>query len=427
VIKRYERYKDSGVEWIGEIPEGWGVKKLKYVARIHTEKAENGVEKVALENIESKTGRFIETETAFDGDGVGFKKGDILYGKLRPYLAKVWVAKFDGAAVGDFFVIRTQQDFFSDYLKYRLLTVEFTDIADGSTFGSKMPRVDKDFMSDLFHAVPPLPEQTAIATFLDRKTAEIDQLIGNKEKLIALYEEEKTTIINYAVTKGLAPKVRTKPSGVDWLGDIPEHWEVKRLGHIFKVVRGASPRPAGSPLFFGGDHTPWITVAELTKDNKKFLTETTEFLTEEGRNQSRFISPETLLLSNSGATLGVPKITRIGGCINDGSVAFLNTPSEIDKSFFYYFLASLTKLLREIVQISGQPNLNTDLVKDIKVGLPPFAEQTAIVAYIETECSRLDTIIDRFKKQIELFKDYRTTLISEVVTGKIDVRDEVAA
>jgi type I restriction enzyme S subunit len=310
-----------------------------------------------------------------------------------------------------------------NYIYYLLAAAnnELLSLGTGSTFTA----ISAEQLGNL-----PIPEtsfaaQTHIANYLDRKTAEIDILIARKERLIELYEEEKTAVINQAVTKGLDPDVTMKPSGIDWLGDIPEHWEVKRLGHLSKVVRGASPRPAGSPVYFNGNHTPWITVGEITKDEEKYLFSTSDYLTEAGQKQSRYIEKGTLLLSNSGATLGVPKITKIGGCINDGSVAFFNIENNVNIDFIYYFLKSLTLHLRELVKVSGQPNLNTDIVKSIMVSISDDNEQTDIVQHIETECSRLDVIIDKFKKQIELLKEYRPTLISEVVTGKIDVRDEV--
>jgi len=403
-LPRYEKYKDSGVEWIGEIPEGWKVKKLKYVAEICAEKPEDGARKVALENIESKSGHFIYTDTAFEGEGVTFKQGNILYGKLRPYLAKVWVAEFDGAAVGDFFVIRPQQGTSSAYLKYRLLSAEFTDIANGSTFGSKMPRIDRDFMTDLMHALPSLPEQIAIASFLDRKTAEIDQLIARKEKLIALYEEEKTAIINHAVTKGLDPKIKTKPSCIEWLGDIPEHWEVKRLKYLASMKSGEG----------------------ITSDQIK---EYGDYPVYGGNGLRGYFDSFT----HEGNYALIGRQGALCGNINYASGKFWASEHAIVCALVDYYevkwFGELLKTmnLNQYSVSAAQPGLSVENIKVLQIPIPPQSEQIDIVTHIETECSRLDTIIEKFKKQIELFKEYRTTLISEVVTGKIDVRDEVAA
>ncbi len=305
--------------------------------------------------------------------------------------------------------------FFSEHL--------IGEIISRST-GVSYPAINASEIGDIAIPIPTDENQLAISNYLDRKTAEIDDLIAQKERLIELYEEEKAAIINQAVTKGIDPDAKLKDSGVDWLGAIPEGWEVRRLGQLYKVVRGSSPRPAGSPLYFNGTHTPWITVSELTKDNSKFLTETESFLTKEGRGKSRVIKPNTLLLSNSGATLGVPKITLIEGCINDGSVAFLNSSPNIVDSFIYYYLSGITMQLRELVQMSGQPNLNTDIVKALTVGIPSREEQTAIVQHIENEIVHINAKIAKTKCIIELQKEYRTALISEVVTGKIRITEE---
>lgn len=428
-LPRYDSYKDSGVEWIGEIPEGWEVKRLKYVAKICTEKAEEDAEKVALENIESKTGRYIETETTFDGDGIRFSKGSILYGKLRPYLAKVWVADFDGAAVGDFFVIATERHFSSSYLKYRLLSAEFTDLANGSTFGSKMPRVDREFLTDLPFSIAPLHEQTAIVTFLDRKTAEIDQLIANKEKLIALYEEEKTAIINRAVTRGLDPAVKTGPSGVDWLGDIPEHWEVKRLKRLCSIIsKGTTPSTIGREILPIGD-IRFIKAENVL--NNRVVSEPANFIDEKTNDMicRSQLEESDILFVIAGATIGKVAILPLDLCPanTNQAVSFIRLKNKEIVSFIWYWLQSdfIKKVLWLDAVQSAQPNLSMENLGNFYVPFPPVSEQSAIVSHIETECARLDTIIDKFKKQIELFKEYRTTLISEVVTGKIDVRGEV--
>jgi type I restriction enzyme S subunit len=431
VIRRYETYKDSGVEWIGEIPDGWDVKKLKYVAEICAEKPEDGARKVALENIESMSGHFIDTDTVFEGKGVAFKQGDILYGKLRPYLAKVWVTEFDGAAVGDFFVIKSLKHCKSSYLKYRLLSAEFTNIANGSTFGSKMPRVDREFISDLPFAIPPLSEQTTISSFLDHKTAEIDQLIASKEKLIALYEEEKTAIINHTVIKGLDPKVKTKPSGIEWLGDIPEHWEVKRLKRLCTIIsKGTTPSTIGREILPSGD-IRFIKAENVV--NNAVVAEPDNFIdkkTNEIISRSQ-LEESDILFVIAGATIGKVAILTENFCPanTNQAVSFVRLADKNNVLFVWYWLQSdfIKKVLWLDAVQSAQPNLSMENLGNFYVPFPSAIEQSAIVTHIETECLRLDTIIDKFNKQIELFKEYRVTLISEVVTGKIDVRDEVAA
>src|SRR5574344_1581310 len=149
-MKRYETYKDSGIQWWEEIPTHWDLKKAKHMFSLVTENvSDSSLPKIALENIESWTGKYIETDSDFMGEGVEFKKDDILFGKLRPYLAKVYKAEFAGQAVGDIYVFRGNEEQNPEYLKYLLLSYPFISVVDGSTYGAKMPRANWDFISHL--------------------------------------------------------------------------------------------------------------------------------------------------------------------------------------------------------------------------------------------------------------------------------------
>jgi len=192
--------KDSGVEWLGEVPAHWEVRRLKHNFRLLTQKTDRRENPVALENIQSWLGRFIPTETEFEGEGITFERGDILFGKLRPYLAKAFLAETAGEAVGDFFVMRPTSDINGRFALYQILNKEFISIVDGSTFGAKMPRVSWEFMSGMVLAMPTQDEQSAIAAFLDRKTTKIDTLIQKTRHAIDLLKERRTALISAAVT-----------------------------------------------------------------------------------------------------------------------------------------------------------------------------------------------------------------------------------
>lgn len=188
--------KDSGVEWIGDIPVRWKIKRFRYLFDSVTERTEDDLPKIGLENIENKTGKLIETNSRFDGDGIHFMFGDILFGKLRPYLAKVHLAEFEGKAVGDFFVFRSKNEIYERFGARLISSKSFIEITNGSTFGAKMPRVSWDFVSNLLIAYPNTEEQTAIANFLDCKVAEIDAKIARTQRIIELQEEYRATLIS---------------------------------------------------------------------------------------------------------------------------------------------------------------------------------------------------------------------------------------
>lgn len=193
--------KDSGIEWLGEIPEHWTLNRHKdNFIFINKRCNDLKLTKVGLENIESKTGRFIDTETEFDGEGIEFVKNDILFGKLRPYLAKVYLAEFTGNAIGDIFVYRLKQNIYPKFTQYLMISSRYIDVINSSTIGAKMPRVSSSFIAELIVAMPPLPEQKAIADYLDTKTAQIDQIIQTINTQIEKLKEFRKTLINDVVT-----------------------------------------------------------------------------------------------------------------------------------------------------------------------------------------------------------------------------------
>ncbi|GAB1371181.1 hypothetical protein MASR1M45_12430 [Candidatus Kapaibacterium sp.] len=192
--------KDSGIEWLGEIPEHWEVKRFKYYFKLITEKVDDDLPKIGLENIESKSGKFIETDSDFAGQGVRFRPKDILFGKLRPYLAKVWLSDFDGQAVGDFYVFRSKQEVSPDFAKYRILDSSFIEVTNSSTYGSKMPRVSWEFIADLPIAFPKLHEQQSLIRHIETECARIDAIKTKTEKLIELLTEYRTALISEVVT-----------------------------------------------------------------------------------------------------------------------------------------------------------------------------------------------------------------------------------
>jgi len=257
----YPEYKDSGVERLGMVPEHWDMTPLKYGLRLLTEKSEKRRNSVALENIESWTGRFLSSESEYEGEGITFEIGDILFGKLRPYLAKAYRAEFEGEAVGDFHVLRPVQGIDGGYAQYLILNREFIADVDGSTYGSKMPRASWEFVGAMKITAPPLPEQIQIALFLDHETAKIDRLIAKQRELIALLNEKRQAVISHAVTKGLNPDAPMKPTGIDWMPEVPAHWQTIHLGSKIKLINGY---PFDSKLFSNdGTGHPLIRIRDI--------------------------------------------------------------------------------------------------------------------------------------------------------------------
>lgn len=439
--KAYPEYKDSGVEWLGEIPAHWTTLAIKHVAQINPSKSCISIEKmkgmcsfIPMEKLKFNSLSLDEVKDVSDvyNGYTYFENEDILIAKVTPcFENKNMVVAHDlqngiGFGSSEIYVLRCNDIINNNFLFYRLQEDNFMSIAEGAMTGAGgLKRVPSELLNNFKFGLPGKKEQSIIVNFLKHETAKIDNLIEKQQQLIELLKEKRQAVISHAVTKGLNPDVPMKDSGVEWLEKVPEHWEVSKFGYISLVVRGGSPRPAGDPTLFNGDYSPWVTVAEITKDNKIYLDSTDTFLTKKGSEQCRVFKAGTLLLSNSGATLGVPKILSIDANANDGVVGF--ELLKIDHEYAYFYLSTLTTNLREsIKQGSGQPNLNTDIVKSIAIPIPPEKEIQQIISFIKETIKLYSSIESGAMEQVKLLQERRTALISAAVTGKIDVRGWVA-
>ena len=437
-MRPYPRYRDSGVEWLGEVPEHWKARRLNRSVSRSDAKIEagdvDGLPYVGLEHVASWTGSLLPLDDQQSPESISnaFMSGDVLFGKLRPYLAKAFTAEFGGLCSTEFLVLKPLA-YEQRYLLYAMLTDGFVSLVDSSTFGAKMPRANWDFVGDALLPLPPLDEQRAIAAYLDRETERIDALVAKKRLLIERLEEYRTALITRTVTRGLPPEAaraagldpspRLKPSGVEWLGEVPEHWEVKELKWETPVLRGASPRPIDDEAYFDEDGSHgWVRIADVTAAGM-YLDRTTQRLSKLGISLSVPLSPGDLFLSIAGS-VGKPCITNIRCCIHDGFVYFPRWRGET--RFLYYVFAS-GEPYRGLGKLGTQLNLNTDTVGAIHIGVPPIPEQAAIADYLVVRLGEVDSTTAKTDTAIERLLEYRTALITAAVTGKIDVRETATA
>jgi type I restriction enzyme S subunit len=443
-MQSYDSYNYSGVAWIGEIPSHWECLRLGMIGVFSS----SGIDKKSNDHevpvrmvnytdliksrmyfpIQSAEKDYMRVTTPQSKlDEHRLLKGDMVFipsSETEQDLGYSSLIDFDCEdIVYSYHILRYKNHkpifhYFKKYfINHHLVLSQFSSQSKGTT----RQIIGRDVFNNIRVVLPPISEQQKIVSFLDTKTSKIDELILKKQRKIELLTEYRTSLINKVVTKGLNPNVEMKDSGVEWIGEIPSHWEKIKLGHYTIIVRGGSPRPSGDPRYFNGDFIPWITVGDVTNSEGKFLVKTETFLTEEGMNNSRVLESETLVISNSGATLGVPKILKIKGCINDGSVGFPEINDKLKRDFLYYFFVSQTLLLRKQQSGYGQPNLNTEIISNIRLPLPPLSEQHEIVSYLDVQTEKIDSSIQLEKMKIKLLKEYRQSLISEVVTGKIKV------
>ena len=276
--------------------------------------------------------------------------------------------------------------------------------------------------------IPPLPEQAAIVRYLDHADRRIQRYINGKERLIALLEEEKQAIINQAVTRGLDPNVPLKPSGVQWLGDVPAHWEVNQLGRIGSFSKGNGGTkddelPAGVPCVRYGD---------LYMNHKYFIRQSRSYISTERAPTYTPMRYGDVLFAGSGETLdeiGKSAVNLIDGeAYCGGDVILFRTKKANNPSFMGYACDSLPAISQKAQMGRGITvmHIYSSQLKYLWLALPPVHEQEAIVAYLSTAVGNVDTATSAARRQIELLREYRTRLISDVVTGKLDVREAAA-
>ena len=425
---RYPAYKDSGVEWLGEVPGHWEVKRLKYNLQLLTVKTHRREHVIALENIESWTGRYLPTVTEFEGDGVAFEAGDILFGKLRPYLAKAYLAESSGEAVGDFHVLRPTVNTHGHFAQYQILNREFIDLVDGSTFGSKMPRASWEFVAGIALATPPKAEQQAIATFLDIETAKIDGLMAEQRALVALLKKKRQAVISHAVTKGLNPAAPMKDSGVAWLGEVPGHWEVSALKRHWSVADCKHITAE-----FIGNGIPLASIQEVQSQfvNLENAKQTTQYFYDQLIEGGRKPIAGDLIFSRN-ATVGEVALVADWHqpfAMGQDVCLLKKLDSNYSSDYMHLVLRStvIAEQLEHVMVGSTFKRVNVEEIRTFAVPMPPASEQHQIAHYLNHQTSQLDTLTQEAQTAIALLQERRTALISAAITGKMDVRTAVAA
>jgi len=434
-MKKYDSYKDSGIEWIGEIPSHWAIKKLNYCF----EQIGSGTTPTAGKSEYYENGEFNWLQTGDLNDTEIFETSKKItqsalndYSTLRFYQKNSLVIAMYGATIGKTGLLNIESTtnqaccvlskpkglnhrfafYWLNYVKPHVISL---------SYGGGQPNINQEQIRSLKIQIPTPEEQTAIATYLDRKTAEIDELIADKKRLLELYEEEKTAIINQAVTKGINPDVPMKDSGIEWLGEIPEHWEVKRLKTIARVQTGRTPKIQNSQIdFFENGEINWFTPSDfdgnsvLIESKRKLIFEAIE------TGEVELFPENSIFLVSIGATLGKVSYFREKASANQQINIIIFHPT-FNPVFGYYFLVGNKEVITLEADYTTLPILNQSKTKSLSFAVPPFKEQQSIVNYIEAECSRLQAKKSKTEKLIALLTEYRTALISEVVTGKIKV------
>jgi len=445
-VKRDARaMQDSGIEWIGEIPITWTLDKLKHYGTFSS----NGVDKLVREgelpfkaihytdvyhNYLHEIGysdSYLDSSATEDkSKDLILKTGDVLFttsSETSGDIGKSTVIKENlphclfGYHLMRFRPYNNKLSLhFEKYLLGSPALLEFFSI---KARGFIRYGISRSAFTEALLPFPDIQEQQIIADYLDDRCAKIDAIIAEAKASIEEYKELKQAVIYEAVTKGLDKNVAMKDSFEKWIGKYPAHYQLIQVSRLATIVRGGSPRPAGDPRYYGGD-IPFLKIADVTKDEKMYVYECKNTITYAGLSRTRTIQANTLLLTNSGATLGIPKITTFKTTFNDGIAAFLDLSDKLVMEFAYYFLKARTKYYQEYASMGmGQPNLNTNIIGRTHIVLPPLNEQKEIVEYLNHITQNIDELITQKQSLIEDLESYKKSLIYEVVTGKRKVVD----
>lgn len=422
---RYPKYKASGAEWLGDVPVHWDVKRLKHVASLAMGQSPSS------------------DDCNSEGNGLPFLQGNADFGDTFPVARSFCPVATKVACPGDILLsvrapvgaintadqeygigrglcaIKPSIETSPRYLVHQLEVVksELFSVATGSTYEA----VTTQQVGNVTCAVPPLAEQAAIAEFLDRETGKIDELVAEQERLMELLKEKRQAVISHAVTRGLNPAAPLKPSGIEWLGDVPAHWQVKRLKHISPFITvGVVVNPSsfiadeGLPFIYGGDIREgvidWVNSrridAESCEANSKTKLKAGDLL--------------TVRVGAPGVTAVVPPQCEGGNC---ASVMLIRQGAFNSQWLCYAMNTRIVRFQVEVVQYgAAQEQFNIAHAVNFWTPTPPRTEQDEIARFLDRETSKFDILTTEAQRAIDLLQERRAALISAAVTGQIDVR-----
>ena len=439
-FRPYLEYKDSGVDWLRRIPAHWETERLKYLATVNDEALSESTDP-------SREITYVDISSVDAVEGIGatealvfekapsrarriVREGDVIVSTVRTYLRAI--ASIEGSGpdliVSTGFAVIRPRRLDSSFASYCLRAPYFVERVVANSVGVSYPAINAGELTCFPIAYPPIDEQRAIAAFLDRETAKIDGLVARKERLIELLQEKRTALITRAVTRGLDSNVPMKDSGVEWLREIPAHWEVKRLWHLtprdrrimYGIVLPGPNVDDGVPIVKGGD----VAAARLKLEA---LSKTT-FEIESNYVRSRLRGGDLVyaIRGSIGEVEMVPK--ELEGANLTQDAARIAYTARTDGRWLLYALRS-NVVFAQLESGALGATIKGINIRDLKralVPVPPNEDQTRIATFLDREAGRFDALATKVREAIDHLKEFRTALISAAITGKIDVREEVS-
>ncbi|HEY5086683.1 MAG TPA: hypothetical protein VII66_04905 [Gemmatimonadaceae bacterium] len=434
-LSRYPKYKKSGEDWLGDVPEHWRVKRLRFVAQLNPSKAEVSgrrrdtvVSFLPMEAIGDDGTLILDHERTLgevDSGYTYFREGDVAVAKITPCFENGKGAVMRGLVNGigfgttELVVARPYPAQLSaSYLHYIFVSPDFLRLGEAHMFGAGgQKRVPDEFVRNFVTALPPLAEQTDIAAFLDGETAKIDRLVAEQRHLMEVLREKRRAIISHAVTKGFNQNAAMRQSGIDWIGRVPTHWREVRLRDLFRQEKRQDQ--TGNPVL-----SVYREFGVIRKDSR----DDNMNKTPEDLSAYQLVNPGDLVVNKMKAWQGSLGISGLRGITSPDYLVF--TPRHEERSEFLHLLLRSQRMVTIYRGISNgirlaQWRLEPDAFLSLHVFLPPKEEQRELTSFVNVETSRFDALSAEAQRVIDLLLERRAALISAAITGAIDLRERI--
>ena len=422
------KMKDSGIEWIGEIPANWGIAKIKHLYAFQTGWTPStgnaayfdgdipwaNISDIGVEKIIYDTSKHITEEAVKNSSMDITPKGSLLYS----FKLSVGQVSFCGRDMYTNEAIASFLPNDNNDLRYLYYAAPIFIIknANENIYGAKL--LNQDLIKNAIVLKLPLEEQVRIADYLDKKCDEIDAIIAAKEKTNELLKERRQSIIYEAVTKGLDPTVPMKDSGIEWIGEIPESWNCKKIKYAFSLVAGATPK-SGNEEYWDGDII-WITPADYTTEDI-YIYEGHKTITTEGLNScATTMIPEESIVFSKRAPIGLVAINKVPLCTNQGCISCIPN-KDIDSKFYYYVMSAFTKEFDLFGSGTTFKEISAEAFANFVLPNTRIEEQIEIAEYLDLKCQEINDLISSNNATIKKLKEYRQSVIYEAVTGKVEI------
>ena len=416
--QRYDSYKPSGIDWIGDIPSHWKIMPIKYVLDnldylrqpISAEDRERNnpqydyygasgvIDQIDYYNVEDNVLLIGE-----DGANLVMRNLPLIYKAS----GKFWVNNHAH-------ILKPKNGYDYSYLAHLLEAGDYTLFITGSA----QPKLSQENLNKYPICIPPLAEQEAIAAWLDTRCGEIDAAIAKVDREIELIDELKQSEISRVVTNGLNPDAPLRPSGIDWIGDIPQYWQIKRLRYVCEFRNGYTPSKANDEFWSDGT-IPWYRMEDI-RESGRFLKEAKQYISTEAIKGCGLFEGGSFILATT-ATIGEHAMLIVDSLANQRFTNLKIRKSlshPVTKEFFFYFLFVIDEFCKSTTKTTTFPAMDMTDLKNFGVPIPPLTEQQAIADYLDKKCAEIDGLKAKLTKKRETLTELRQSIISEVVTGK---------